>query len=273
MNNSDIFNNIFSKITPHILNSNYNDLTNVTWDNKLNKLKYNIVYFILEGEGLINISDTNYFPTKGKMILLPCNQYHFTKSVNNNHYKKYSCCFSATVGDRDIFDILSTPLCVNIKEYDIMENLFKELSENWAKPEKNISQQMHIYSTFFEILSLYFSNCESKSICLNTLKFNDDINIVIEYIHTNIKTHISIEDLAKISNFHPNYFIRMFKSIMGVSPIKYINNLRLGKMKDELLYTEKKISEIANDYEMTYKTFIQMFCTQYGISPSKLRQR
>ena len=52
---------------------------------------------------------------------------------------------------------------------------------------------------------------------------------------------VSIETLAQLAHYHPNYFINAFKQFTGYSPVQYMNHLRSEKAKDLLLTTELNV--------------------------------
>ena len=52
------------------------------------------------------------------------------------------------------------------------------------------------------------------------------------YIDKNYLNKIYIEDLAKEVNMNSQYFCRFFKSVIGKTPIDYLNNYRIEKSVD-----------------------------------------
>ena len=74
--------------------------------------------------------------------------------------------------------------------------------------------------------------------------------------------------------FSKNHIINIFKKEFGVTPIKYINNLKLNRAKYLLEVTSDNLEEIAiksgfNDYSHFYK----LFQKETGISPSVWRNK
>lgn len=78
-----------------------------------------------------------------------------------------------------------------------------------------------------DMLALEFlRKIEQKSdVTFNSSLFN--LARCIQYISEHLNEELNIADLAKKYNYSPEYFSRMFKKYLGVSPLHYIINLRL----------------------------------------------
>lgn len=70
------------------------------------------------------------------------------------------------------------------------------------------------------------------------------IERVIDFMQENLSKEFSYSDIAKVSNYSPYYFIRMFKSETGKSPYEYLLELRMQKAKDLLQDHKHTITEI-----------------------------
>ena len=61
----------------------------------------------------------------------------------------------------------------------------------------------------------------------------------------NYENNILLKDLGELTGYSPNHFQRLFTETMGISPSKYLENLRVNKAKYLLMENEKTLSEIA----------------------------
>ena len=74
------------------------------------------------------------------------------------------------------------------------------------------------------------------------------INRVIDYIERNIDKELSLENLAKITNFSRFHFHRIFRAMVGETLNQFILRIRLEKAAARLIANPKKsITEIALD--------------------------
>jgi AraC-like DNA-binding protein len=77
-------------------------------------------------------------------------------------------------------------------------------------------------------------------------------------------------DAAILSRFH---FSRVFRSLTGTSPCRFLAAVRLAKAKDILLQSSMNVTDIA--YEVGYNslgTFTSRFTKSVGVSPARYRQ-
>ncbi len=95
---------------------------------------------------------------------------------------------------------------------------------------------------------------------------------IIRYINGNYWRHLSMQEIA--DKVHMSYvsFSKYFKKNVGVSFIEYLNNVRLHFAVEELLNSNKQITEIAVDHGFTSPSlFNKMFKKVYHMSPSQYR--
>ena len=71
------------------------------------------------------------------------------------------------------------------------------------------------------------------------------IKRVEEFVAQNYQTRISTADLAAMFYLSENHFCRLFKRTVGISPLEYINEYRVGKAELLLLGTGLSVTEIA----------------------------
>ncbi|MCG8485565.1 MAG: AraC family transcriptional regulator [Clostridia bacterium] len=67
----------------------------------------------------------------------------------------------------------------------------------------------------------------------------------IDYLNQHYTEEISLNTLAKIENYNPNYYSEWFKKEMKVSITDYIKNLRVKKAKEMLIHHDYSILQIA----------------------------
>lgn len=94
------------------------------------------------------------------------------------------------------------------------------------------------------------------------------ISNILSFIDENIATEIDFSQLAEQNHFSGNYFRKLFKDNTGLSPIDYVNRLRVTKASDLLLTSDKSISEIAACVRIyDYNYFSRLFKQYMGCSP------
>lgn len=112
------------------------------------------------------------------------------------------------------------------------------------------------------------------------MKFSEKINGLFTYekmmlyIDNNYYSDISLEDVAKIGNYNPNYVSQLFKFKVGMNFHEYITRIRLLNAIADLNGTDKSMTEISLDNGFTSgKTFSRNFKKMYGMTPSEYKAR
>lgn len=102
---------------------------------------------------------------------------------------------------------------------------------------------------------------------------NDRLAAVFQYVKSNYKEEISLDEIAKIANLTPTSFCRMFKAKTKKPFVEYLNEIRVSNACKYLIETDLGISEIA--YECGYKTasnFNKLFKKLIGTTPKEYRR-
>ncbi len=118
------------------------------------------------------------------------------------------------------------------------------------------------------LYSLFAALSEEKSIVNN----NPYIDRALKYIHEHYCEDISIQELASELGLNSNYFSKLFKKNMGMSPTVYINELKMERAKFLIKHTDMKINEIceAIGYADQFY-FSRIFKKKEKISPLNYR--
>lgn len=95
----------------------------------------------------------------------------------------------------------------------------------------------------------------------------------LDYISMVPERPIKIEKLAEMCHISEPHFRRLFGSCMKMSPVKYINQVRIRRACDELKRTDEPIASIAARTGFsTLSTFNRNFRHIMGISPQQWRK-
>lgn len=96
---------------------------------------------------------------------------------------------------------------------------------------------------------------------------------VLDYIEENYMNPISVEELAQICHLSLTHFRRTFESVMHISPLYYLNSVRIEKACDFLVNTDANILAIAQMAGFsTPSNFHRQFGRMMRITPSEYRR-
>lgn len=95
---------------------------------------------------------------------------------------------------------------------------------------------------------------------------------VLQHIHANYTTAISIDTISCQSGYSQFYIMKVFKQYAGSTIVDYINALRCDKAGIQILTTNHEIAQIATGVgynNISY--FNRQFLSQYGTTPKQYR--
>jgi AraC-type DNA-binding domain-containing proteins len=96
----------------------------------------------------------------------------------------------------------------------------------------------------------------------------------IRYINENYSSEIKLNDLAEHVHLNPGYFCSVFKEEYGISPIHYLQMIRLENAKNMLANSNQSITDIANQVGFqSIHYFSRFFKANVGLTPNDFRHR
>ncbi len=95
---------------------------------------------------------------------------------------------------------------------------------------------------------------------------------VLVHIQEHLGDDLPLEELARIADFSPFHFHRIFRGLVGESVAQHLRRLRLERAAGELRIGRKPIVEVAFDagYE-AHESFTRAFRKAFDCSPSEFR--
>lgn len=100
------------------------------------------------------------------------------------------------------------------------------------------------------------------------------IQKAMEYINEHYAEHLSLSQIAENLYMSEPYLSRLFKSMVGVNFREYISRIRVNHAVEELLYTEKSITEISMECGFENpSSFNKLFKKIYQCSPSEYKKQ
>jgi|ERR1700733_12828594 AraC family transcriptional regulator len=97
---------------------------------------------------------------------------------------------------------------------------------------------------------------------------------VRQYIQENLETQLSLDELAKVAEISPNYFVSLFRQSTGMTPHKFVVQQRVEYAKE--LLTESKLSLIEIAHRCGFpdqSQFTTTFRRYLGLPPGQYKRQ
>ncbi|MGN1191443.1 MAG: AraC family transcriptional regulator [Dorea sp.] len=247
--------------------------------------------YCYEGHGIMTLGEEEVEFSNDQFTVIPRNFPHTTNSTPGT-VSRWEYLFV----DVERFLHEATPATMNGKRVEhiikrIDSRAFLKSAEESPKIAAMIRQ---ILDVMRETNELYLAEAKGilMALLVNIIRENDKItkerghreeidgkvtipvSTALDYITLHYMETIKIEDLAAVCHMSEAHFRRLFVSYMKMSPLEYINQVRIQTACEYLKKTDASISDIAHKCGFsTLSTFNRNFKQIKGVTPGEWRKR
>lgn len=206
--------------------------------------EYNQLIIPIYGELAIKIDGKDFVLDDNHIFLVPDRQIHDFRSQRENKFLIL-----------DISANMNRNICSYSKPLDDQWKALRFLLQKELK-SNNPDRLYHLAEYSMKLLG---DGTEPKS---------------IRYIHEHYNEQIRLEDIAKLESYSQSYYYEWFKRKYNMTPMQYIQNIRLEKSKRLLLDTDMSIGDIAFEVGFKYQSSLsRLYKSTYTISPNQYRKK
>ena len=239
------------------------------------------IMYILEGEVDVTVGGQTTVLLPGDVYLVDCAVPHSTKSLDGNKavliqipYPLLDRYIPDITSRRFGFDCHSQNPIVRTKILQLIEIIKQMQIVFEIKPDGEI---LRFNSLVFEFLFQIYHNFSQEMETVEAQKENKTfgrIQTILDYLDDNYSSPISLDEISKVACLQKEYFCHFFKKNMGITYTNYLNDLRLSKIRDDLVDTDLPVKLILEKHGFSnYKLFRKMFSETFGCTPTTYRKK
>lgn len=229
---------------------------------------------IISGKTRHTINNQTTIMSRGDACLIrPKDKHRLDPAASNEAFQHITIALSPTLfkniispyNNYDEFNESSDPCYFSLNE-STLENLVEKILVVQALDRLKYEQ-----NTILLFHSLVLNYLEYT--LNNDATYPDWLNQFLQYINSPTHFNEKVETLAKHSPYNHSALTRVFKQYMGVSIIKYINQIKMAHAKRLLRTSDLTMLEIS--FELGYEslsTFNHNFKRAFGIAPTEYRK-
>jgi len=238
------------------------------WDSKsmMQRDEFNRLYCVLEGQAIIEGSKGRITLNPGYIYLIP-SQYKFSYSCPESMQLLWVHFQLEFLPGLDIFQSYEPEACYRASKTDI-EN-FHYIISHLETSSPQIS--MEIYILLLRLLKTFMPD-DWKTIQPAPDNM-ERLKPVLELLNKQYNQPFNLSKTAKVVKMNPASMSDLFRRTFGLSPSRYLMNLRLRRAQYLLLTTDRRISDIAAECGFEDPLyFSRAFRKRCRFSPREFRQ-
>ncbi|WP_434310463.1 helix-turn-helix domain-containing protein [Hominifimenecus sp. rT4P-3] len=234
------------------------------------------VLYINRGKAYYTIDTKSYTVSQGDIVILNAGVVHAACSDREEPVERWSCAFrKLQLKNREFNQIIPdylSPVIPVGKAGDSIDSCFRLILDACTSPSKNTYNIcQHAICTILSFVDDRIGDLPE------TAREDSASNLareIIHYIDNHYALPLTLESLAREFFISTDYLSHIIKMEVGISPINYLINRRIGESQHLLLSTMLPIGTIA---EMVgypnINHFSSAFKKRIGIAPGQFRQQ
>lgn len=245
--------------------------------------KFFQLIYCKSGKGIITLSGKAYTTEMGNVYFAAPGVSHSIENIDALELIELKFYAYGKFSDR----LKQLPPAFSIAEDSfVTELLLRNVKEGFTKKELfNSAVDAGMLSFFMNLSGNLLKRIEKHSAAASNYVYLDaeetearDIDIMIlklrDYIEKHFAEEITLDDLANEVHFNKSYFVKRFKMFCEMSPMKYVNNVRLEKAEKLLVSSNASVRDIAEKTGFnSIHYFSRKFKQRYGAAPSEYRMQ
>lgn len=251
-----------------------------SWENPPHNHIFFQIVGILNGGAIFSINGRDYTAEQGQLLLFKPQELHSLKYNSEcGPLKVMDIKFS--VSDNTLYqNLINHESSFPVTDFHYLKSIFNKI----------IDESTHCYPYYYTLINCYLYEIliyilrdnlySSNAPAMPLLSQQQNITVwkgipmeeFLQYVHVNYSSNITLDDLSRVANINKTTLINIFKDLYNMTPIHYINELRLHKAKDLLATTDISITEIASLVGFqSLHNFCRHFKTKENKTPNEYR--
>lgn len=245
--------------------------------------------FVSSGQVEYRTMSKNYVLSPGDVVFINSSVIHAVTPIEPrdevHHYSHFFDNYFISGGEGNIFDAkyvlpLQTNEDVDMlifraddERFEFFHTLIKKNME--LMKEKPLYYEFELRENVSKLWQIILGSLEDNSTEFNISKLtNKRLKITITFIQKHYREKISLEDIADKAHISVRECNRMFNKYLKVSPISFLNSIRIQKATSMLLDENKSIVQIALENGYTSSShFGKKFKEYHGMTPNEYRKK
>lgn len=142
------------------------------------------------------------------------------------------------------------------------------------KGENSISSLVNTHLAAMRVLSILCDTSRPNGEQSQVETMQTRFLAVLNFIHTHLSTSLTVANLAETANMSISSFHESFRDAFGLTPMRYVRELRFQSAARQLITTDEPVGIIANETGFPDAFhFSRAFSRRFGLCPTTYRKQ
>lgn len=231
---------------------------------------YNFL-FVRHGRTLWTVGDQEFELNAGGLLVVPPGVWHHASSTTNRVVLGSIHVDVTLPGGQDVFALLRPPSFRAVGARTRLAGYLRSAIGEWDREPHLVRLMLPAWA---RLVTLELLLHDAERGLLQPRPVDPVVTTVLEELNSRIAEPTSLNDLAASSGFSGQHLNRIFRSVLGVTPLRYLARLRLDRAASLLTDSQLTIRAVARDvgFDDPYY-FSRLFRARFGRSPSEYRRQ
>lgn len=157
-----------------------------------------------------------------------------------------------------------------------IRDIMLRFSDYGRKTEHAPYEHLYMRGLLLQLLYYLFQEGTVSRTNITSIRQHEQVQTlkeILQYVEEHFREPLTQADIARKFYFTPQYFSRYFKQCTGITFIEHLTAYRTYQAKQELLHTDRRISDIALDCGFhDDRSLINAFRKRYQVTPLQYRK-
>lgn len=230
---------------------------------------YNLIY-PLRGRVVWTVADEPIPLAPGDLAVVPPHTSHHAVSRSRAGVLCSVHVDATLPGGQDVFALLSPARMRRVDRQSQLARYLRGAAAEWDRPDEHLVPLM--MPAWARLLALELLRYDAAHGLLRQRQVNELVTAVLAELNDRIHTPTTLAELATWSGFSAQHLNRVFRRVLGVTPLQYLTRMRLEQAAAMLAEGDYTVAGVARTfgYDDAYY-FSRLFKRRFGRSPAHFR--
>lgn len=228
-----------------------------------------VIGFVENGKRKLSCKNKEYIINSGDIILFNPFENHTCEQLDNMPLDYRCLNINTNIMQKMVFEINKKDYIPEFSQNVIIKNELFYLLHDLHKMILEKQNDFHKEELFFFLIEQLIAKYSDSNKELNAEKVNNKIELICKYLENNYSKRITLDELADLSSLNKYYLLRAFTKFKGITPYRYLQNIRINKAQ-KMLENGTEVLEAAMSSGFSDQSHFTNFFKEFtGLTPKQ----